>query len=103
MSSLIPYLDSCSPSKRRTSSAGMTTCLIKDVCCHPGLDPGSSFKITPRIKIEVVSLDSRFRGNDKKTVPFCLSAFLEKPLIQFFYYDPLHHESSSRKTFSNQQ
>jgi hypothetical protein len=44
--------------------AGMTKYFNTCVSCHPGLDPGSIFKITPRIRFEAVSLDSRFHGND---------------------------------------
>jgi len=71
--------------------AGMTNCLKKFVSCHPGLDPGSRYPIRPMTRFEELSLDSRFRGNDKKqclsaSVPQFLNASMPQCLCAFVYW-----------------
>ena len=75
----------------RTSFAGITNCQIKDFSCHPGLDPGSSFKIKRRIRLEELPLDSRFRGNDNLISFFFMLVFKTHNIAINYHRDHREH------------
>ena len=61
------------------------------VSCHPGLDPGSSFKIKRRIRLEELPLDSRFRGNDNLISFFFMLVFKTHNIAINYHRDHREH------------